>query len=444
MKVVGIFNRSVSLLIIVLLAAPLPGLAQGGGGAAPSASFTKEQLAQILAPIALYPDALLSQILMASTYPLEVVEADRWMKKDAGLKGDALDEALKDREWDPSVKSLCHFPSILGAMSENIAQTTRLGDAFLAQQDDVMAMVQALRAKAREAGTLKSTKEQNVVAERETITIESANPEMVYVPSYDPAYVYGPWWYPAYPPYYWWPGTVIIGSGIVFWPGIFVGPFIGSWCFFDWYNNVIFIDWSRIHRFHRHHGDRDDRDRWHHDAEHRRGVAYRDRATAQKFGQAPERSRESRRDVRGFPERGTMDRQTRETIQRDIERAPLKGGDTDRRETSRGREQINSRERSAIQQRENVIDGGGDAKRERMESERGRSSRENINRGSREGASQSSGQGGGSQGSSKGPGISRGQSSGQGGGSQGSGRGPGISGGQSSGQGGGGQGRMGR
>ncbi len=421
MKAFRIFNRSVSLLIILLLAMPLPGLAQGG--AAQSASFSREQLAQILAPIALYPDALLSQILMASTYPLEVVEADRWMKENAGLKGDALDQALLDREWDPSVKSLCHFPAILGAMSEKIAQTTRLGDAFLGQQDDVMAMVQELRAKAREAGNLKSTKEQNVVVEKETIIIESANPEVVYIPSYDPAYVYGPWWYPAYPPYYWWSGAVIVGSGIVFWPGIFVGPFIGSWCFFDWYNHAVFIDFHRIDRFHRHHGDRDGRERWHHEAEHRRGVAYRDRTTAQKFGQAPERSRESRRDMRGFPERGPMDRQTRETIQRNIERAPQRGGDTVSPERGRVREQINRRERPAIQQRENVIDGGGDARRERIESERGRSSRENINRGSREGVGQ-------------GPGISRGQDAGR---SQGSSRS------QSSGQGGSGDGRrMGR
>lgn len=405
MKAFRIFNRSVSLLIIVLLALPLPGLAQGEGGAAPPASFTKEQLAQMLAPIALYPDALLSQILMASTYPLEIVEADRWMKGNAGLKGDALDQALVDREWDPSVKSLCHFPSILGAMSEKIAQTTKLGDAFLGQQNDVMDMVQELRAKAQAQGNLKSTKEQKVVVEKETIIIESASPEVIYVPSYNPFYAYGPWWYPAYPPYYWWPGPVIYGPGISFWPGIFVGISIGSWCYFDWFNHYIHIDWNKAHRFHRRHRDGGGSDRWYHDAEHRRGVAYRDRETARKFGQAPERSRESRRELRGFPERRTIDRQTRETIQRDIERAPLRGGDTDRPERGRVRERIDRRERPAIQQRESVFDGGSNVKKERMESERGRSSRENITRGNREGAGQgiSRGQDGGrSQGSSKG------------------------------------------
>lgn len=429
MKAFSIVNRSVSLLIILLLAMPLPGLAQGGEGVHQSASFTKEQLAQMLAPIALYPDALLSQILMASTYPLEVVEAERWVSKNGGLKGDALDQALLDKDWDPSVKSLCHFPSILGAMSEKISQTTRLGDAFLAQQDDVMDMVQELRAKAQAQGTLRSTAEQKVVVEKEAIIIESTSPEVIYVPSYDPFYAYGPWWYPAYPPYYWWPVPVIYGPGISFWPGIFVGISIGSWSYFDWHGHYIHRDWHKAHKFHHHRGDRGDRDRWHHDTEHRRGVAYRDRATAHKFGQAPERSRESRREMRGFPERGTTDRQTRETIQRDVGRAPLRGGDTVRPEKGGAREQIKRRERPAIQQRENVIDGGGDAKRERMESERGRSSRENINRGGREGASQ--GQGiirgpdvGRSQGSSKsqssgqggvGQGSSKSQSSGQGG-----------------------------
>lgn len=418
MKIFRVFNRSVSLLIIVILVMPLPGFAQGQDGAAQSASFSKEELAQMLAPVALFPDALLSQVLMASTYPLEVVEADRWVKKNAGLEGDALDEALVDKEWDPSVKSLCHFPSILSSMSDKIAQTTRLGDAFLAQQDDVMAMVQELRAKAREAGNLKSTKEQNVVVEKETIIIESANPEVVYVPSYDPYYVYGPWWYPAFPPYYWWPRPAIIGSGLVFWPGIFVGISIGYWSYFDWHDHVIIIDWRRAHKFHRHRPDRDgrDRDRWRHDAEHRRGVVYRDRATAQKFGQAPGRSWESRRELRGFPERSTMDRQTRETIQRDIGRTPLRGGGTVRPEQGRIREQIDRRARPAMPQRENIFDGGGDARRERMESERGRSSRESINRGSREGAGQSPGirrgsEGGRSQGST--PGSGKGRSSGQ-------------------------------
>ncbi|MBI5632687.1 MAG: DUF3300 domain-containing protein [Nitrospirae bacterium] len=436
MKILKVVNQAVSVMIILMLALPLPVLAQGEGGGSQAALFSKEQLAQMLAPVALFPDALLSQVLMASTYPLEVVEADRWVKKNPGLEGDALDEALVDKEWDPSVKSLCHFPSILSSMSDKIAQTTRLGDAFLGQQDDVMAMVQELRAKAREAGNLKSTKEQNVLVEKETIIIESASPEVVYVPSYDPYYVYGPWWYPAYPPYYWWPRPAIIGAGLVFWPGIHIGLSIGVWSYFDWYNHVIVIDWRRTHKFHRHRGDRDgrdrgDRDRWRHDADHRRGVAYRDRATAQKFGQAPERSRESRRELRGFPERRTMDRQTRESIRQDVERAPMKRGETVQPERGRMREQIDRRERPVMPQKESIFGGGGDARRERMESERGRSSREQFNKGAREVIGPS-------------PGINRGSDSGRGqGGSQGTSKG--SSKGQSSGQDGrGDRGRMGR
>lgn len=403
MKTLKYFNRLVALLIIALLAMPLPGLAQGGGDAAPSASFTREQLAQMLAPIALFPDSLLSQVLMASTYPLEVVEADRWLKKNADLKADALDEALIEKEWDPSVKSLCHFPSVLGAMSEKIVQTTRLGDAFLAQQDAVMDMVQELRAKARAQGNLQSTKEQKVVIEKETIIVESANPEVIYVPSYNPFYAYGPWWFPAYPPYYWWPWPVIYGPGISFWPGIFVGVSIGYWSYFDWHNHYIHIDWHKTRRFHRYHRDGRDSDRWRHDAEHRRGVAYRNRETARIFGQAPERSREARRDLRGFPERRTMDKQTRKLMKKDVDRGqPGRDGVT----RDRVRDRTDRRE-TVRPQRENLFGGSGDVKRERMESERGRSSRENIQKGSREGASQGSG-------------ISRGQDGGR---SQGSGKG---------------------
>ena len=405
MRAFRIINRAVSLSIILLLALPLPGMAQGEGAAVPSASFSKERLAQMLAPVALFPDALLSQILMASTYPLEIVEADRWVKRNSGLKGDALDEALVNEEWDPSVKSLCHFPSILGVMSENIAQTTRLGDAFLAQQNDVMDMVQELRAQAREEGNLKSTEEQNVLFEQGTIIIKSASPEVIYVPSYDPFSVYGPWWYPAYPPYYWWPAPVIYSPGISFWPGFFVGLSIGSWSYFDWQYHAIYRDWHKTRRFHRHH-DKDGTDRWQHDAEHRRGVAYRNVDTAKKFGQAPERSGEVRRDLRGFPERRTIDRQPRDSMQKDIERAPRTGGAADRRESGRARERSDLRERPVAPQRENVFDGGGDVRRERIESERGRTSRENISRGSHEGAGQV-------------PKISRDQGSGR---SQGSGK----------------------
>ena len=160
--------------------------------------FSKEELDQMLAPIALYPDTLLTQMLMAATYPLEVVAADRWVGNQPNLKGNLLDQALQDKDWDVSVKSLAHFPQVLAMMDEKIEWTTRVGDAFLAQKDEVMDSIQKLRAKAEAAGNLRSMKEQKVVNEQGDIEIEPADAGMIYVPEYDPLLIYGPWWYPAF------------------------------------------------------------------------------------------------------------------------------------------------------------------------------------------------------------------------------------------------------
>ena len=156
-------------------------------------AFRQEELDQMLAPIALYPDSLIAQILMASTYPLEIVQAERWLEQNKTLKGNALDDALKKKSWDPSIKSLCHFPDVLFAMSNKLDQTSKLGDAFLSQNDDVMATVQQLRRKAEIQGNLMTTREQQVIHEQDTIRIEPAVRQVVYVPVYDPLYVYGPW-----------------------------------------------------------------------------------------------------------------------------------------------------------------------------------------------------------------------------------------------------------
>ena len=195
--------RGMALIIIVMLVMPVGIMAQDAENSDQAYRFSKEELTQMLAPIALYPDALTAQVLMASTYPLEVVEADRWRNQNRQLKGDDLDNALLNKTWDPSIKSLCHFPDILAAMSDKLDQTRKLGDAFLGQEEEVMATIQELRRKARDQGNLKTTSEQKVIVEGDIIRIEPADPEVVYVPVYDPTYVYGPWWYPAYPPYYW-------------------------------------------------------------------------------------------------------------------------------------------------------------------------------------------------------------------------------------------------
>jgi len=170
-------------------------------------AFTQQQLDQMLAPIALYPDPLLSQVLMASTYPLEVVEAARWSKAHPGLEGDDAVRAVAQQSWDPSVKSLVAFPQVLAWMDESLDWTSNLGDAFLAQETQVMETVQTLRQRAQAAGALRSDDRNRIVSEAGAIAVVPASPQIIYVPYYDPLVVYGPWWWPAYPPVHWrpWP-----------------------------------------------------------------------------------------------------------------------------------------------------------------------------------------------------------------------------------------------
>jgi len=288
MKVCKFLPWLLGSFIVVLLAGPLLASAQDGGR-----DFSREELAQMLAPVALYPDALLSQVLMAATYPLEVVVADRWVKNNPLLRGDNLDEALHDQDWDASVKALCHVPAVLGVMSERLEDTTRLGDAFIAQEKEIMDTIQDLRARARREGNLKSDDKQRVsVGEDGSIIIESADVQTVYVPYYNTRYVYGPWWYPAWPPWYWGPDELIMGPGIYFWPDFYFGFGFGFgyWSHFDWSGRSIVIDINRRPHFFRpddkwdsHQGS------WQHAPRHRRGVVYHDRATAEHFGQPPAR-----------------------------------------------------------------------------------------------------------------------------------------------------------
>ena len=294
----------VILIVITLLVIPAGIMAQEAGDSDQGYEFSKEELTQMLAPIALYPDALTAQILMASTYPLEVVEADRWRNQNPQLKGDALDKALQNKSWDPSIKSLCHFPDILKSMSDKLDQTRKLGDAFLGQEEEVMATVQELRRKAKDQGNLNSTSEQKVIEENENIMIEPANPEVVYVPVYDPAYVYGPWWYPAYPPYYWYyPPGLYSSSYIGFGPGIYFGFNAFTWAWFDWPVRRVHIDINRTRRFHHIRGRRADTGNvWRHNPRHRKGVAYRDLRTSERYGsRAPRATLPSSQERRGYP-----------------------------------------------------------------------------------------------------------------------------------------------
>jgi hypothetical protein len=310
--------KALAACVALLLAAPQVTIAQSGGG---DKTFKQEELDQLLAPIALYPDSLLAQILMASTYPLEVVEAERWAKENQGLKGDALTSALEKEDWDPSVKSLVNFPQVLGMMNEKLDWTQKLGDAFLAQQKDVMETVQKLREKAQAQGNLKSSKEQKVVVEKETktIIIEPASPQVVYVPTYNPTVVYGPWWYPSYPPYYYYPPGYVAGAALFsFGVGVAIGAAWGyAWGGCNWRGGNVNIDINRNTNINRNidrskykdkvTAGQGGRGEWKHDPEHRKGVSYKDQGTAQRFDRGASRDAQSREAFRGRAETGRQD-----------------------------------------------------------------------------------------------------------------------------------------
>lgn len=203
------------------------------------AAYADAELDQLLAPVALYPDALLTQVLMASTYPLEVVEAARWSRAHAGLVGDEAVRAAADRGWDPSVTSLLAFPHLLTRLDEQLVWTRQLGEAFLAQEADVWDAVQRLRRRAYAAGHLLGDERVRVIDDGSTLVIEYADPRVVYVPYYDPWVVYGGWGWSAYPPVVWapWPGYGYVRSGI--WWGTGIGVTVG---FF-----FAAVDWPHRH-----------------------------------------------------------------------------------------------------------------------------------------------------------------------------------------------------
>src|SRR6516164_2591887 len=260
---------------------------------------TAAQLEQLAAPIALYPDALLSQILMASTYPLEVVAAARWVQANPSLTGKALEDAMQKQSWDPSVKALTAVPQTLQMMNDKLDWTRDLGDAFLAQQADVLDAVQRLRQRADNAGNLKTTEQQRVVktavpaegappaetapqssaAPATVYTIKSVNPDEYYVPIYDPGVVYGAWPYPAYAPFYWYPPGWVGRGVFAFATGVAVGAAI--WGGIDWWRRRVDINVNRYNSFNR---TNIVNRNWMHNPAHRGAVPYRDRNVAQRFG----------------------------------------------------------------------------------------------------------------------------------------------------------------
>lgn len=306
-------------LVMALMLALSPALAQqsqstlspGATAGNPTAkTFSQQDLDRLLAPIALYPDPLLAQVLMASTYPLEVVEAARWVKANPKVSGAALETAMARQSWDPAVKSLTAVPQVVQQMSDNLDWMQKLGDAFLAQQQDVMDTVQGLRARADTTGHLKTTEKQVVKTETQgsqTIyVIESPQPEVVYVPSYNPTVVYGSWWYPA-PPYYVYPPAYVYPPGLAFATGVVVGAAIWGSCNWAWGRGNVDINVNRYNSFNR---TSISSNRWSHNVDHRRGVAYRDQNVARQYNRGGNaQAAQARENFRGRADAGRAELQ---------------------------------------------------------------------------------------------------------------------------------------
>jgi hypothetical protein len=286
------------------VAAPAPAPAE-----AKQAVFNQEQLDQMLAPIALYPDPLLAQVLMASTYPGEVTEAVAWSKANPKAQGDDAVKQVAKQTWDPSVQALVAFPQVLVMLGQDPAWVQRLGDAFLAQSDDVMASVQRLRRQAQSAGNLQSNQYQSVTVQAapaaaaassgaaqgasgsssstSTILIQPADPQVVYVPTYNPTTTYGTWAYPASPPVYYPPspmyyaGTALM-AGLAFGTGVAIVNSLWGDC--DWGHGDVDIDVNRYNNINVNNRITNNQNTWQHNAVHRDGVPYRDSRSRQQYG----------------------------------------------------------------------------------------------------------------------------------------------------------------
>jgi len=288
-----------TLVIVVGMASAQPVAAPG---------YSQDELDQLLAPIALYPDQLLTQVLMAATYPLEVVEAARLVQQNPDLQGDALDQEVAAKNWDPSVQSLAAYPQVLAMMNDNLEWTQRLGDAFLADQAQVMDTVQSLRQKALAAGNLQSTPQLSVATQDGDIVIDTPQPDVVYVPVYNPLLIYGPWWAPAYPPWFWCPPAIFVYPfcpvytiGIIFgapWP---IWYHHWGWAHPYWHGHRIVINpsnnrfWSQARNTHLAPDGT-----WQHSPVHRRGVAYPNAPTRDRYQSVDPNAVRSRPGFRGY------------------------------------------------------------------------------------------------------------------------------------------------
>ncbi len=291
-------NSSLRYLVTILGLAAFSAIGQDQPAASTDQPVTlaPEQLESMVAPIALYPDTLLSQVLVAATYPLEIVEADQWLQQNPALTGTALVDAAKAQNWDPSVQALVPFRDVIKRLNSDIRWTTDLGNAFLAQQADVMSAVQRMRARAKDSGKLTDTPQEKVVVENQdgqsAIEIQPVDPQVVYVPTYDPGYFWG-----APPPLYPWPGLYYPGIGVGWgWGGgINLGFYFGGGCCGwggwgwgpGWFNHTVIVNNSFFHRYNyrEFHGAGEFRGSgvWAHDPGHRGAVPYANRAVQQRF-----------------------------------------------------------------------------------------------------------------------------------------------------------------
>jgi uncharacterized protein DUF3300/endosialidase-like protein len=348
-------TRLSRLIVIALLwFAPIGAMAQQPTTAPTQPLLKPAELDQLLAPIALYPDPLLSEVLIASTYALEVVQADRWAKSNKALKGDALTGALAKQSWDDSVKSLVQVPDVLGMMSEQLDWTQKLGDAVLAQQADVMDAVQRLRARAHANGKLESTKQQTVTVKTENqkqhVVIEPTSPDEIYVPYYEPAAVYGDWPYPDYAPYYFPPPAGyfaggVLATGVAFAAGVAVRHAFWGNC--DWGRGNINVVTNRSANI-----ANVNRGRWEHNPDHRQGVRYNNADVRQKFAKTDiQAGKAARQEFRGKDGQKVLE----------PDRGRPGGGDRDRPAAGdRDRPAAGDRDRSPAGDRDRSGAGGRD------------------------------------------------------------------------------------
>ncbi|MET1077985.1 MAG: DUF3300 domain-containing protein [Pseudomonas sp.] len=403
-------------------AAPAPAAAPAAAATASEAVFNPEELDQMLAPLALYPDALLAQVLMATTYPGNVADAAAWSMEHPDSSGDTAVRAVAEQPWDPSVQSLVAFPTVLVMLGQDPAWVQRVGDAFLAQPDAVMDSVQRLRRAAKAAGHLKSNEQQQVTEKPAepapasastvevvqqpapaTIIIEPAQPQVIYVPSYNPTVVYGAWPYPSQPVYYPPPPGYYFGGALATGLGFAAGVAIidSLWGDCNWGSNDIDIDVNRYNNINSNRKINANQNNWKHNAANRNGVPYRDQASREKFSQRLQGSQQ-RDAFRGRDAARVNDRErARQSLQqRGIEapatsnrearaRAQTATRDLNRQQSqARPRAQSNPQARQQVRQqqagsrgaRDNAFAGARSPGQTRDQANRGQASRQAASR----------------------------------------------------------------